>query len=229
MNASQVEAESQVMKSLAAGTATLDAFLARAVHGFVVQNFFTFSRNRDYWTSHAPLVSGGQAYPSWKALSLYNMNGTGDFLCVTTQSVPGVDLPASARRPFVANAPLAAVYATRSANHVCVFVVSRKLDNYPFAGDDGFTPVTVNLPFKLGVQGSITRYRLAGNPRANNLDADNVKLEVDQIPVSTFRPAFVLSEMTGASDRGISPGAVYMYRFDSVEWPIERKDAERQE
>jgi hypothetical protein len=46
MNASQVEAETEVMKSQAGGTSTLDAFLARAYYGFQVQNFFTFARNR---------------------------------------------------------------------------------------------------------------------------------------------------------------------------------------
>ena len=45
-------AQEQVMKSLAAGTATLDAFLARAYLGFELQNFFTFGRG-ELWTSHA--------------------------------------------------------------------------------------------------------------------------------------------------------------------------------
>lgn len=218
MNASQVEAESQVMKSLAAGTATLDSFLMRAQHGFVVQNFFTFSRNRYYWTSHAPLTSGGQAYPSWKALSLYNVNGTGDFLDVTTVSVPTHDLNGTARRSTVPDAPMVAVYATATASSnvktVNVFVLSRKLDNYPYSGDDGYTPVTLSLPFASA--GRITRYRLAGDPRQNNLDADNVKLEVDDVPSTTPCSTFTLSKATGADDRGISPGAVYMYTFEDT-------------
>jgi hypothetical protein len=73
--AAAVENESLVMKSLAAGaaylhaavahalgTATLDAFLNRAWIGFKTQAFFTFSRNRHYWSSHAAVTSGGQVH-----------------------------------------------------------------------------------------------------------------------------------------------------------------------
>ncbi len=48
----QAREQEQVMKSLAAGTATLDSFLARAYLGFGVQNFFTFTEG-EYWSSHA--------------------------------------------------------------------------------------------------------------------------------------------------------------------------------
>lgn len=222
MNSSQVESESQVMKSLAAGTATLDAFLARAANEFKIQNFFTFSRNRYYWSSHAPDTSGGQAYPSWKGLSLYNVNGTGSFLNVTVQSVPSGYLPGSKRRTAISGAPMVAVYATKNNNMVNVFVLSRKLDNYPFLSDDGYTPVTVHLPFALDpTNGKITRYCLTGPPRANNLDADNVILHVDDIPVNQFSSTFKLTTATGAGDRGLPPASIYMYKFEGVK-PISK-------
>lgn len=211
MTPQQVEAESQVMKSLAAGTATLDSFLARSAAGFALQNFFTFSRGRNYWTSHARLENGGQAYPSWLALALYNRHATGDFLKVEALSVPSVDLPRAERRKALLNAPLLGVYATRKGDDWHVFVLSRKIDNYPSANDDGCTPVTLELPFA-AVQ-SATLYRLAGDPRAHNLDEARVKVEELALPAGTFANPFVISDKTGASPRGIPPGATFLYVF----------------
>ena len=180
-----------------------------------VQNFFTFSRNRNYWSSHAPITSGGQAHPSWKALSLYNVNGTGDFLRVNANSVPVADLPASKRREEVLSAPVVAAYATRIGSRVNVFVLSRKLDGYPCPGD-GYTPTMLRLPFSLGSASRITRYRLAGLPRVHNLDEDNVRLEIADVPVAAFSKAFKLDETTGADARGLPPGSIYMYAFEGV-------------
>src|SRR5436190_2141655 len=82
-----------------------------------------------------------QAYPSWKLIELFNNEGTGDMLRTEALSVPGIDLPAHHRRTAVKDGPLTAVYATRRADRMNVFVMSRKLANYPTAGDDGYTPV----------------------------------------------------------------------------------------
>ena len=140
MTPQQVESESRTMKSLAGGVATLDSFLCRAQYGFRLQNFFTFQRNRHYWTSHAPYTSGGQAYPCWSALTLFNLHATGDLLLVQPLSSPTWDLPATSRRAARPNAPMTAAYASRQGNRYSVFVLSRKLDNYPVAGDDGECP-----------------------------------------------------------------------------------------
>lgn len=202
MTPQQVEAESQVMKSLAGGTATLDSFLARGERGFVLQNFFTFSRNRHYWTSHAPITAGGQAYPCWSLLALYNREGHGDFLKVQTLSVPTADLvaPERSRRASVKDAPLVACYATRSGDRCNVFVLSRRID--------AATPVTLNLPFKSAR--SITLHRTTGTPASHNLDAENVKIETVSVPAAALQDGRL------TLDGGLPPAASYLLVFEGT-------------
>lgn len=209
----QEREQEQVMKSLAAGTATLDSFLARAYLGFTLQNFFTFDHGT-HWKSHAKWYHGGQAYPSWKLLSLFNNQATGDMLRTETISVPSVDLPAFKRRQAVQDAPLAAVYATRRGNRYAVFVVSRKVPDYPLAGDDGYIPVTIELPFHRARR--VTLYRMAGNPMANNILADEVKIDKIELPASRLNRHFTLNTENGADNRGLSPAATFLYVFDGV-------------
>jgi hypothetical protein len=213
VNAQQIEAEAQVMKSLAGGTATLDAFLNAATHGFQLQNLFVYGRGRGFWSGHASLQQGGQPYPWWRACTeLYNTHGTGDFLQVETISTPTWDLPATPTRPALADAPMAAVYATRKGDRFNVFVISRKLDGYPVAGDDGYTPVTIKLPFKSAAK--VTLRRMTGDPRVTNLDADNVKIQEGVMPAAAFDPVFKLNKARGADDRGLPPGSTFMYVFE---------------
>jgi len=213
----QVEAESQVMKSLAAGTGTLDCFLDGAQQGLVLQNFFTYSRGRNYWTSHALPRNGGQAYPSWRALSMYNRLAQGDFLATQPISVPTDALAKTATRAAMAAAPLTGVYATRQGDRYSVFVLSRKLDSYPYAGDDGYTPVTLRLPFTAAKK--ITLHQMSGDPRATNLDADNVKVVTSDIPVARFAPKFTLDADRGADRRGLPPGSIFLYVFEGTTTP----------
>ena len=206
-------AQEQVMKSLSAGTATVDSFLARAYQGFVLQNFFGFDRGM-LWKSHAKWYRGGQAYPSWKALALFNNHATGDMLRTETMSVPSADLQAFDRRQAIRNAPLAAVYATRKAQRFSLFVLSRKLPDFPVVGDDGFTPVSVELPFTRAK--SVTLYKMTGDPKANNLLSDNVKIEKVPIQVQEFSRLFTLNPETGADLRGLPPASTFLYVFEGV-------------
>ena len=210
----QHRAQEQVMKSLAAGTATLDAFLARAYLGFALQNFFTFGRG-ELWTSHAKWYAGGHAYPSWEALSLFNREATGRMLRTETLSVPSAALPATERRRAISNAPLAAVYATQQGSRLSLVVLSRKVAGFPVAGDDGFTPVAVELPLE-GAR-SITLYRIRGAAEANNVSALNVKLERLEIPGALAGRRFQLNAASGADDRGLPPAATYLYVFEGIE------------
>lgn len=202
MTPEQVEAESQAMKSLAGGTATLDSFLARGERGFILQNFFTFSRNRHYWTSHAPRSAGGQAYPCWSLLGLYNREGQGDFVQVQTISVPTTDLDAAqrSRRMPVKDAPLVACYATRSGDRWNVFVLSRRVD--------APTPVTLQLPFASAR--SITLHRTTGEPASHNLDAENVRIETVPVPPES------LKEGRLTIDGGLPPAATFLYVFEGA-------------
>lgn len=209
----QAQEQEQVMKSLAAGTATLDAFLARAYRGFELQNYFIF-KSGAYWASHAPWHRGGQAYPSWQMLALFNNHALGDMLQTETLGVPTADLKSFERRKGVADAPLAAVYATRKNNRHAVIVISRKVPDYPFAGDAGFTPTTIDLPFARA--GKLTLYRMAGEPRANNLlSPRNVRIE--KLELGEWNGGrLTLNAATGADERGLPPAATFMYLFEEV-------------
>lgn len=214
MTPEMMEAESVVMKSLAGGTGTLDSFLNGYLYGMQLQSFFTFSRARQAWSSHATEVRGGQPYPPWLALQMYNRYGQGDFLVTAARSLPTWDLPGEQNRPPVPNAPMAACYATRDGNKYQVFVLSRVLDNFPEAGHDGFIPVTLNLPFAT-VTG-MKLYKMEGNPRTHNLDAENIRIEEVTLPVEQFAPRFVLNAARGADARGLPPAASYLYVFEGT-------------
>lgn len=209
----QERSQEQVMKSLAAGTATLDSFLARAYRGFSIQNFFTFDSGM-LWKSHAKWYHGGQAYPSWKLLSLFNKEASGDMLRTETLSVPSRALKAFSRRQTIKDAPLVAVYATRKAARYSLFLISRKIPDYPVSGDDGYTPVSVELPFSEA--GPVTLYRMTGAPDANNLLNDKVKIEKLEIPALKHRGRFSLNAETGADERGLPPASTFLYVFDGV-------------
>lgn len=209
----QAQEQEQVMKSLAAGTATLDAFLARAYRGFDLQNYFGF-RPGAYWASHAPWHRGGQAYPAWQMISLFNNHAAGDMLQTETLDVPVADLKPFERRKGVKDAPLAAAYATRKGNRYAVTVVSRKVPEYPFAGDDGFTPTTIDLPFARA--GKLTLYRMAGDPRANNLLSPR-NVQVDKIDLGEWNGSrLTMNAASGADARGLPPAATFMYVFEEV-------------
>jgi len=214
MTPAQVRAQEETMKSLAAGTATLDTFLGRACCDFDIQNFFTYYHGRTHWVSHASLEKGGWAYPCWMTLALFNTQATGDMLKVETVSVPAIDIPAFKRRKAAADVPLASCYATRRGDRLCVFVLSRKVDHYPLAGDDGFTPVSVSLPIKSAR--AVTLCRLVGDPRSHNLDSERVKVETINLQSAAAGPVFVINDKTGADARGLPPGATLLYVFDGA-------------
>jgi len=219
MTRQQIEAQDRVGKSLANGVATLDAFLGRAYLGFRIQNFFTLSFARRYWTSHAPVYRGGQPYPSWMALSLYNTEGTGDFLKTVTRRVPTMDLKGYRRRRRRKDAPLVGVYATCRGDRVHVFVLSRNLGGYPDPKDDGFTPVTIRLPFRHAR--SVTLFKMSGDPRAHNLDAWRVKVVKKQrIPFAN--PFRLVRRTTGEAADGLPPASVFLYVFEGTDLPAAR-------
>jgi hypothetical protein len=145
---------------------------------------------------------------------LFNHLGTGDFLQVDAQQTPTTDVEAFKRRKAMKDVPLAACYATRRGDRVNVFVLSRKLDNYPQRGDDGCTPVAIELPFNSVKK--ITLYKIAGDPRATNIDTEKVKIETVPIAATAFAKSFVVNDRTGADQRGLPPGATLLYVFEGV-------------
>lgn len=202
-----------VMKSLAAGTATLDAFLARAARGFQLQSFFTFGSG-PLWKSHMFWHEGGKPHPSWQLLSLFNREATGEMLRVHTLSVPTAHLEPAGRRRAARDAPLVAVYASRRGERYSVFLLSRRVADYPGTGDAGYTPVTLELPFDHA--SSVSLFRLAGAAEASLPRGDDPRIEL--VKISSDRPLrrFPVDATTGADPRGLPPAATLLYVFDGV-------------
>lgn len=214
MSEQQVRAQEETMKSLAAGTATLDTFLGRAANDFDTQNFFTYYHGRSHWVSHTAWHAGPRAHPCWMTLALFNNEGRGDMLAVEAEGGPTVDLPAYKRRREAKDVPLTACYATRKGDRLNLFVLSRKMDRYPQADNDGFTPVTVALPLRTAAK--VTLFRMVGDPRSHNLDEETVLIERVELPASVAQPEFAVNGASGADARGLPPGATLLYVFEGI-------------
>lgn len=222
MTEQQKEEQAQTMKSLAAGTATLDSWLDKAAHGFTLNNFFTWSRGHNYWNSHAIWYDGGQAYPSWLGLEMFNHHGTGDLLRVKAQSVDTIDMPAHGKRKAQKDLPLTAAYASRRDDRLSVFVISRKLG----ANGQGDTPVELQLPISNAQK--LTLYRMTGAPTAHNLYEQNVAVETLAIEPKYIGPTLPINALTGGTAAGLPPASVYLYVFEGAEFveaPVQESEA----
>lgn len=120
------EEQEQVMKSVAAGTATVDTFLTLTRAGYITQNLFLFQRG-DYWSSHAKWYLGGHPYPTWQWLTLLNNNGEGlgDLLKTKSENIPTRDVPAIARRKALDNMPMLDIYPFLNNKILTIVVISR--------------------------------------------------------------------------------------------------------
>lgn len=202
----QSDAQERAMKSKAAATATLDSFLNGSVEGYSLHNFFTFDRGA-LWKSHALAHNGGQAYPSWKLLSLFNREALGDLLRVDTIETPTADLKAFAWREDVTDAPLSAVYATRNQDRLSVVAISRRVPGFPNLGDDGRTRMEIELPITGAESGTL--FRMTGAFDAHNVTGDNVRI-VSEV-VEGPRPDGLLVIPI------LRPGETLIYVFDGVD------------
>lgn len=200
----QAALQELAMKSVAAGTATLDAFLMRAYYGQVLQNFFTYGSGQR-WTSHARWNKGGQTYPAWDLLSFFNNIARGDMLAVDTMKVPRVDLQASRNRVAVEGAPLIAAYATRAGERLTLIVISRRVPGLPTAGD-GNTSVTVDLPIN-GAE-RLIQISQSGTWLSHNADQQGSRLEGYELDIPSTLPRLEISE--------IPPGETLIYVFEGV-------------
>ncbi len=209
----QAAEQEQVQKSLASGVATLDVFLSQAAQGYHLQNFFTFAAG-DYWKSHARWYDGGQAYPAWKALASFNHHATGAMLATQTVEVPQIELQ-SPKAGKTTRSPAVAAYATRNKNRVAVILISRKLAGHPDPDDTGFTPVTVDLPFRSAQ--AITLHRMSGEATAHNLHADNVTVETLPLGKHWRGQQLHVDPSTGGAAQGLPPSSVFLYVFEGVD------------
>jgi hypothetical protein len=202
----QAAQQEAAMKSVAAGTATLDAFLMRALQGQKLQNFFTYGSG-ERWTSHARWQKGGQTFPAWDLLAFFNNEALGDLLDVETLRVPKIDLPAAQRREAVSNGPLVAVYATSSDDRLVLFIISRRVPGYPYVDHDGSTTVTVDLPITRAE--SMTRISQSGNWKSHNVDTEATRLVSENLPVPKTLPVLTVPSLP--------PGETMIFVFDGTD------------
>jgi PKD repeat protein len=141
---------------------------------------------------------------------------------VKTSKVPTWSFPAyktednmhEATRAALPNAPLVSVHAYAKEDRVTVFLISRKLDNFPVAGDDGYTLATVKLPFAKARK--ITLHKLAGNPRADDRFEEVHKVETLDIDPNSFAGKLDVNGKTGADPRGLPPASIFCYVFEGA-------------
>ncbi len=196
-------AQEEVMKSVAAGAATLDAFLSHAALGLGTQNYFLFQPGQR-WASHAPAHRGSHPYPAWEALTLFNRFGAGDMLRVIPGAVPAADLPELRRRPAQRAAPMVATYATRSGDRLTLFLISRRV---PAPGDDGETEVQLTLPISGAAR--LTAYEQRGRFDNHAVERAATRFESAAMPVPATLPAF--------TPPPLPPGEAVIYVFEGVE------------
>ncbi|MEL6799958.1 MAG: hypothetical protein AAFO80_08760 [Pseudomonadota bacterium] len=201
----QAALQEEAMKSAAAGAATLDGFLDRAASGMSLQNFFTYGTG-PRWTSHTAWHLGGQPHPSWDALATFNTRALGDMLAVETQKNVPVDIPAVENREAVSDAPSIGVYATRDGDRLAVIVISRRVPDFPIAGDDGRTTVTIDLPITGAA--SLTRIAQTGTHASTNLAGPQTRFEAAEIAVPETLPTLTIEAM--------APGMAQFFIFEGV-------------
>ncbi len=195
--------QERVMKSLASGVATLDAFLARAAQGYQIQNFYGYGPG-EYWRSHALDKNGGQAYPSWRLLEIYNRRLTGDFLEVETLEVPRITMEGEKHRLAVDDGPLIGAYATRTQDRLALVVISRRVPDYPEPGDDGMTRVEIELP-EISAE-SLTEISMTGDYDSTNITLEEVRPFEMSLPIPGDR--LVIPDL--------APGSVRIYLFEGL-------------
>ncbi|SFI48397.1 hypothetical protein [Albimonas pacifica] len=212
-----VEVQERVMKSQAAGVATLDGFLALSALGYRMQSFFAYGEGR-WWRSHARWDRGGHAYPAWELLELLNREALGDMLAVETRAVPTLDLAAAKRREAVPDAPQVAAYATRRGDRLALVLISRRLPDLPAPAPGeaapGCTPVEVALPFASAA--SLVVHRMDGPYDAHDVDADRVRIAREALAPPADPTRFRLGPATGAPACGLPPASAYLYVFEGI-------------
>lgn len=217
------EVDQQLSRSMVGAVAVTDAALTRFSAGLKDLAFFTFEHELGSWGSHNPVHLGGWPYPYWKALTLYNRHGTGRFLETTISSAPTWDFKEykaednmhMVTRKAMPDAPMVSLHASTEGDRLTIFLVSRKLDDFPIAGDDGFTPVTLQLPVKDARK--ITLHRLTADPRVDDRFNEHVQVETIEVPADRFNGTLPVNETTGGSARGLPPASIYMYVLEGVD------------
>ena len=175
---SSPEEDENVGKSLALGTATLDASMQFLAAGAAPVAYYKY-RTGNYWSSHNN-PKDRVAYPTWLALGLKNNHCPGDLLVVDPVEVFRLDIPdkeviktsndgkgSKAKVKGRERVPMSVCYAFRDGDRLSVMLINRSLTE----------PRTVKLDLPPGFSGRTRQFALThADPKANNRFEENVKV-----------------------------------------------------
>lgn len=205
-------------KSLSMGLAALDAWLYSSFKGYKYQCYLGFGSGK-WWSSHTlPEAGGFRSHCGWLALKMRNKYAIGEnMMNVSVSSTPTFKRIAKAD-----TVPLVGIYCLRSERAYSVFILNRKVDGTHDSVNfgDGYTPVTLHLPFSQ--PGKITVYKMAApsgapsDPRWNNIDSLRVAIVSQPVLLANFKKDFIVNSLTGATAKGLPPGAIYLYVFENI-------------
>jgi len=204
----------QYGKSLAMAVASLDAWLGSYEQGWTYQNYLGYAQGGK-WSSHTMMSEGFRPHIGWLALTLRNRYASGDMMKVNLTSGPTFDFTGKT----TVSLPLIGVYAMKDGKRWSVFVLSRKLNANVSGQDmgDGYNKVTIHLPFTSAT--AVTLHRLTGDPRANNLTEDKVKIESLPLDAKQLSSSgdWSVNASTGGTAAGMPPGSIYLYNFETAQ------------
>ena len=211
-------------KTHAMAVAALDTWLYCSQEGFRFQNYYSFAVTPTWGTHITPPGLGFRPTPSWQAYKIRNKFAKGKtMLRVETNCTPtyaAAKMKGKRKLKETYSVPLIGVYCFKDGNTYSVFVLSRKIDKFHRADDDGFTPVTLHMPFANATK--ISLHRLAhpdgsdADPRDTNLKEMKLKILSQDINVADFTKDFVINEKNGGGKNGLPPGAIYCYVFEGT-------------
>jgi hypothetical protein len=167
-------------KTLAMGTAMLDAWINAWTLGWSHQAYLGFSQGR-WWASHTSMSQGHRPSPGWLAQSLLNRHfANADLLRVVVENAPSTILEVSPRR----GAPVEQrevrtvhAHASRNGDRLTLAVVNLDLERP--------APIEVRLPLTSARR--ITLHTLSGDPRDTNLEEEKVTISSRELPVTLLK------------------------------------------
>jgi hypothetical protein len=205
----------QYGKSLAMAVAALDAWMGSYEQGWTYQNYLGYQQGQK-WSSHSMLSEGFRPQLGWLALTMRNRFASGDLMKVTATSGPTFDMTT---KTGTLSEPLIGVYAMKDGKRWSVFVLSRKLNANINGQDmgDGYNKVTIRLPFTSATV--VNLQRLTGDPRANNIADDKIKIELLPMDPKQLSSSgdWPVNASTGGTAAGMPPGSIYLYTFEAAQ------------
>jgi hypothetical protein len=167
-------------KSLAMGTAMLDAWINAWRLGWTHQCYLNFTQGR-WWASHTSMSQGHRPSPGWIAQTLINRYfANADLLATTVENSPTITtttVPKGSRTPVSVVVSTLQAHASLRPGRLTVAAINLSLDQ---AAD-------FNLVIPWKTAGKITEHSFLGDPRDTNLEELKVSETSREIPAANLQ------------------------------------------